>query len=93
MAGEGIGMARVMRGIVNGFHMGKADKADNEQAKHDRRQRLRKAGCFAETAELAVFWLMDMVTPLAARPAPLDAAERKKAVEPHTIHFTTGIRD
>lgn len=39
-------MARIMRGIVNGFHMGKADKTDDEQAKHDRCQRLRDAGCF-----------------------------------------------
>ena len=46
MAGEGIGMTRVMRGIVNGFYMRKADKTDYEQAQHDRRQRLREAARF-----------------------------------------------
>ncbi|MNE66941.1 hypothetical protein D3C80_1625210 [compost metagenome] len=46
MARESIGMTCVMRGVVNGFHMRKANKTDDEQTKHDRRQRLREAARF-----------------------------------------------
>ena len=46
MAREGIGMARIMGGIVHGLGMAEPDKADDEQAADNSQKWLQGTGCF-----------------------------------------------
>ncbi len=86
-------MARVMRGIVDGFHMGKTDKTDDEQAKHDRRQRLGKTGRFGRRGGIGRILVDGHGDPSPARPRAFGRGRAAEAAKPHAIHFTTGIRD
>jgi len=86
-------MARVVRGIVNGFHMGKTDKTDDEQTKHDRGERLREARCFCRRGGIGRILIDGHGDPSPARPRAFGRGRAAEAAKPHAIHFTTGIRD
>lgn len=91
VAGKRIGVARIMRCVVNSFDMREADETDDEQAENDRCQRLGNAAAFRCYSGIGGI-LIDgrHGEPLPARQRHCERASVQSRRRTASIQFTTG---